>query len=442
MTETWRKKSYYGPRVLIPVADLTDPPFQDILVCLTGAQLVMLRNLAQYLTYRSTWVSEYHEDYYLAPSSEEWDAIEAAVAELEYTLMGCQDIVTQLACICDALQTLKSDSSPPDIYIDEGQPPFDNYESTVVADEGDPPEGFEDWDEWHDYVCIGAQKVLDDIRDAMENLDLATAAGGAVTFAALQGILIGTTVLPPVQVVVLLVQVLLALGLALLQEEVRVWIDTHKAALVCEIYGSATAAEARSRIASYVEGNWTAAAGPQVFLYLVSKRVVSTIFDGTMPGYATWAGLYLSTYCDDCGADPYYHEYDFVVDTDWAVNPPLSSYAYGKLYCYTNDGRAQSPQKDALPAASYNLTFNVYGQSNVTGITGQLNVQSSDNGVDWTTRKTINLNLANHPNFGWSEVVTTVAWGSYTYQRYEVKGYSSNGSVRIGELLVHWVPTT
>ena len=132
MTETWRRKTYYPPRVLIDSTKVLSPTFDDSLMCITGAQLEMLRNLTQYLHRRSTFVAETHEGYYLVADNDDWDSIQAVVAELEETLMGCteftdllQDILVQMQCVCN-----KASIPPPDLgsvapivdgYLGDGQ---------------------------------------------------------------------------------------------------------------------------------------------------------------------------------------------------------------------------------------------------------------------------------------------------------------------------------
>ena len=132
MSETWRRKTYYPPRVLIDSTKVLVPTFDDALLCITGAQLEMLRNLTQYLHRRSTFVAEYHEGFYLVENNTNWDEIQGIVAELEETLMGCEEftalfeaMLAQLQCICN-----KTSIPPPDLgsvapivdgYLDDGQ---------------------------------------------------------------------------------------------------------------------------------------------------------------------------------------------------------------------------------------------------------------------------------------------------------------------------------
>lgn len=104
MSEAWRRKTYYDPRVLLETAEFLDPLFSDCLICLSGSELYALRNLTQYLHRRSTFVSSYHQGYYLAPTNEEWDDIEAIVAELEGKLMNCQQYDDLLQSILEAAE--------------------------------------------------------------------------------------------------------------------------------------------------------------------------------------------------------------------------------------------------------------------------------------------------------------------------------------------------
>lgn len=137
MSEQWRVKTYYEPRVLIETADVLSSPFPDALLCLTGAELGLLRNLMQYLHRRATFVSEYRDTTYLAPTTEQWDQLQAIVADLEDKIMSCEDlteqldeIVEQLKCICR-----KSCATQAGVqhWIDDGALQYpDNYGGTTI----------------------------------------------------------------------------------------------------------------------------------------------------------------------------------------------------------------------------------------------------------------------------------------------------------------------
>lgn len=120
MSETWRIKRYYNPRVLIPVSQVVDNPYDGRLIWLSGAETDLLRNLLEYAHRRSTFVSTYRSADYLAPDNEEWDSIESIVAELEAKLMTdcCQDILDALGAINDKLTTLNGEIGPMALDVD------------------------------------------------------------------------------------------------------------------------------------------------------------------------------------------------------------------------------------------------------------------------------------------------------------------------------------
>ena len=146
MTEAWRRKTYYRPRVLVDAVKVLDPQFPDALLCITGAQLEMLRNLTQYLHRRSTFVSELDSGYYLVPDNDDWDDIQTIVADLEETLMGCEELtavfesmLAQLQCVCSKMTTLLSYGPALDplvqYYLDEGtMVDTDENDDTVPVD--------------------------------------------------------------------------------------------------------------------------------------------------------------------------------------------------------------------------------------------------------------------------------------------------------------------
>jgi len=109
MGEEWRRKTFYRTRVLIETERILNPQFSDSLVCLTGAEIELLRNTVKYLHRRSTFVSEYEAGGYLAPTNAEWDALQAIVANLEETLMGCSidELVVAINAQTDVLDLVR-----------------------------------------------------------------------------------------------------------------------------------------------------------------------------------------------------------------------------------------------------------------------------------------------------------------------------------------------
>jgi hypothetical protein len=114
MSVAWRVKRYYDPRVLVPVSILTETEIPNTLVCLSGAEVALIRSLLAYATRRITWVSEYHDDHYLAPTTAEWDQIQAFTADLEDKLMSdCMTPIVQALDRIDATLATLSDGLTP-----------------------------------------------------------------------------------------------------------------------------------------------------------------------------------------------------------------------------------------------------------------------------------------------------------------------------------------
>ena len=88
MSEIERRRRYRYNHVLIESARILDPQFSDAVVFLSGAQIELLRNVTQYLNRQDTYVAEYEGNYYLVPTDEDFDSIQAIIADLEETLMG------------------------------------------------------------------------------------------------------------------------------------------------------------------------------------------------------------------------------------------------------------------------------------------------------------------------------------------------------------------
>lgn len=82
------RRGYRYDRVLIESDRILSPQFADAVVFLSGAQIEMLRNVTQYLRRLDTYVSSYHQDYYLTPDASDYDDILAMVSDLEEVLMG------------------------------------------------------------------------------------------------------------------------------------------------------------------------------------------------------------------------------------------------------------------------------------------------------------------------------------------------------------------
>lgn len=108
MSEAWRRKKYYGPRVICATLDILENPYPGRLVYLSGAETSLLRNLLAYAHRRVTFATTYEDTYYLTPTTAEWDDLQAMVADLEDTLMTdcCEELNTTLEGIATTLAAM------------------------------------------------------------------------------------------------------------------------------------------------------------------------------------------------------------------------------------------------------------------------------------------------------------------------------------------------
>lgn len=93
MVDVTRKHVAPEHRILVNAKTFLNTEFNDAVLFLTGGHIELLRNLVAYASRRSTWVSAYYIGYYLSPDDTDWDLIQRRVAELEYTLMGNNNVI-------------------------------------------------------------------------------------------------------------------------------------------------------------------------------------------------------------------------------------------------------------------------------------------------------------------------------------------------------------
>ena len=238
MSETWRRKTYYGTRVLIETERILESDVPDGLLCITGPQLEMLRNVTQYLKRRSTFARDYDATHYLVPTEAQWDDIQAIVADLENTLMGCEDIVASLddiaaalSCLCTAAnRTITDGTAGPkliDDYLDDGTLiPDDTYGSTVPLD-ADRCElaQITYWNAW--YIVVNLIGPLDELA-----IDLLMPALVALIGTLAGGPVVGIPAALLIQAVRWMIE---AKSLGLLPDVLSVWEDAQED-IICAIY--------------------------------------------------------------------------------------------------------------------------------------------------------------------------------------------------------------
>jgi len=303
LAEDWRRKGYYRTRVLIPVDEVLESEFGDCLVCLTGGQLNLVRNLLLYAERRSTFVSEYHEGYYLAPTTEEWDALQEVVADLEGNLMDCEQFTKDLQEILDWVRLL---STLPGGTFSEAELEAFPYTDEVADNELTPAE--EDacaiaqlWFEWGYQVIT--EHVLPATRWGFDYLIpavtafIATAIGGPVAG-------MGAWAIAE------FVQEILEIFYRGAETNLVNWMDTNKEDIVCVLYpwlidGAYASTAWAAAYAAVIEPAEDISAGDKLMLNLFMGSWAGSNAALAFEEETEWATSNVQEgYCDDCEEAP------------------------------------------------------------------------------------------------------------------------------------------
>ena len=93
MSEEQTRFPYKFGRVLIESGRVITPTLPSVTLQLNGGQVEMLRNIVYHLGSRNTFVYEYYDIDYETPDDDDWETITTLVADLEYKLMGNENIL-------------------------------------------------------------------------------------------------------------------------------------------------------------------------------------------------------------------------------------------------------------------------------------------------------------------------------------------------------------
>jgi len=398
MSEEWRRKAFYHTRVLIPVDEVLESAFGDCLVCLTGGQLNLVRNLLQYADRRSTFVSEYHERFYLAPTTEEWDALQAVVADLERNLMNCEEwslMLEQVLLQGSSLYGSPATGAVIQPYVEDGTlGPEDPYWDDLETE--DPRRCAIAQLTWHvakDLLEEEVQPAQREVLDAI--LPIAIAAVGAM-----MGI---TVVTLPIAAVYLIVKALVTIWAEGELQNVLDELDSAKHDLVCAMYsGLETSYAAASVNAGVVlDAIEDLSAIDKIELKAAFAPWAMAVAAKGWDNASDWAtSNVIANYCLLCeGPDPLHQRWDFPPDTDWTVFPPDSKYEPdGSLLVY-NGALAYSPPF-APGAGTYDIAIHTHGCNGSGSIDSVLTVQGCDDLSSWEDEFTINIAHPKCPTHG------------------------------------------
>lgn len=413
----WRIKQYYDPRVLIEVSDVLQSEFSDCVVCLTGAQLCMLRNLCQYLERRVTFVSEYREKDYLAPTEAEWNDIQYIVADLEDTLMDCEQFTAKLEEILEAALTAAKGSGK-GYTSDVISPIYDDLEDDGVIEwanpDGTPIPAVDD-------RCALAQlvyawnyefltEVLQPIQEALHEILLFAALAAIVTWIG------GPILLLPGAVLYHIIQAALDAWVEGMLQNVLNALMANKYALVCTMFNTwvdggnyQDAAIATGYVINDVEA-WSET--DKSFFWLTFTPIIMKLMQTAWTEQTPWALANVTAgYCDECeyggGPTSWYRVHappcpgPCTLGAHWSCSP--EGYWRTRIQ-FGGVSYLESPVRIvAAGTVDVHIVFDIYSFTSGGWFVGTAHFQKSTDLLEWTEVGNVNIYPGQQEEWVWHD---------------------------------------
>jgi len=246
------------------------------LLCLTSQELSILRqHTFPYAHWRTRFVNPIDQDTFECVSDADWALYHQIVEDLEDNLWGCampcSDIKDGLLALAAAIAAKECENTT--VNCGGGSCGLQGYLGGLTPGElmpqdpvtqpdpgGDPPEGFENWDQFYTHKCKAAHFLWQMIRNWMVAMEGITGAGitAAAASPIVAGILASTAIVFPPAAFVAFVVIVVAVGTLStaafieLYQAVNYW-DDNKESIVCALYQSGSAAAALDVIADEYE---------------------------------------------------------------------------------------------------------------------------------------------------------------------------------------------
>jgi hypothetical protein len=302
----------------LTVQEFSDSPNDDCRCMVLTSQMVTVIRAALWPYF--TWPTRFGEwvrpGIFSLADKAIYDELQDVLAELDYKLTGdemanCFEALSgPIDHIASALASLKGSGvccgdggccegvegwGPYVGYTDDGTPIIGGETfSTTVDGEGDPPEGFDSWEEYYTHKCQVANWLVDaaitelyqiSTVSAIEKIAVSIALGAILTFyvGSIPGALLGA-----------LVGAVLALNVAEVAiEDIADYMTTHREEYVCALYNSETAEVAINEVGSKIDETLEALALAAnvhwavklIAAFLFSTDAVNKLFDYGMTVY-------------------------------------------------------------------------------------------------------------------------------------------------------------
>lgn len=264
------------PKLSVPAAY---DPCDNVWMRMPRALIPMVGGLFALLEWRASWQPEDYDDGYQIAMLLQG---RLAMSECESSILEALDAIR--VCVCQTASVVDGLAGSPAIPAPDGWPNYDDGSiDLVVVDQGDPPAGFDTWDEWKAHRCQAIQWLVTSCIELVTWVQEALLLGQSVGWAALMATLLSLGLIVPVVAVVAVVALLVTRAMAFDWAAQQAWLEAHYLDLVCAVVNAADSLEAKANIDD-VFSTWdTEDLGPADLARLAfSNWAINRLFDGSL----------------------------------------------------------------------------------------------------------------------------------------------------------------
>lgn len=252
MSEDFRRYTSGSTRQLIDYNRFMSLTGEKVFLCLDRGVLEIAK---YFLNSRGGWRTSYVKEYgpvgYIMPTEEEFQNITQAIAEANIDMASCDDIITALNGIRDAIGSTSGSTGgccPIDGNTDVTD--VNDGESESVPEGESYPDGFSSREEYDDYRCKAAYYIIRGYIGTLRNWAGLFGTLGGLTLAVITGLLLLTV--PPAGLILIMAALGILVGsdfaLLAVLSDIAQGIEDDIDALACEVYNATSTEDAAEAI--------------------------------------------------------------------------------------------------------------------------------------------------------------------------------------------------
>lgn len=204
--------------------------------------------------WRTTYSTEYQQNGYIIPDDDQFNIIENIITEGNLDMSSCEDIVTALESIAEAITNrpcCPSGETTGSRGSGSTEQPANPYDQSTTPTE--PPPGFEDMEAFESHKCDQAQDILDQLESDLVGLAGISYSGQSPTGLVGALILFLLTPIPFDDLVGLAAYLIYSAFSYTFLAEMAAQIEANEDDLRCTLYLSDSASDARNDLLAALE---------------------------------------------------------------------------------------------------------------------------------------------------------------------------------------------